>query len=182
MPGARGTRMLLERDEELALLDAAIEDAIEHRGSAALVHGPAGIGKSELLAVAGSRARDAGAEVLTSRGGEYERSFGFGVARQLFAEKLADAEESERDELLDGAASLAAPALLLEETDPAARPTSVAMGDPAAAIQHGLHWLVANLAERSALVLAIDDLQWADPESARWLLYLTRRVSDLPVL
>jgi DNA-binding CsgD family transcriptional regulator len=182
MPGARGTRILLEREDELALLDGAIEAATDGHGSVVLVHGPAGIGKSELLAVAGSRAHDAGAEVLTARGGEYERSFGFGVARQLLAARLADAEQAEREELLDGAASLAAPALLLDLMDTAARPTSVAMGDPAAPVQHGLHWLVANLAERSPVVLAIDDLQWADPESARWLLYLARRVADLPLL
>jgi DNA-binding CsgD family transcriptional regulator len=182
MPGERGTQVLIERDEELGVLDAAIETSGDGRGSVVLVHGPAGIGKSELLAVTASRARDAGFEVLTARGGEYERSFGFGVARELLGGRLADATEEERQELLGGAASLAAPALLLDVGDTDAKPPSAGMGDPAAPIQHGLHWLVANLADRAPLLLAVDDLQWADPESARWLLYLARRVSDLPVL
>jgi DNA-binding CsgD family transcriptional regulator len=173
--------MLLERDEELALLDAGIDSAADARGSIVLVNGPAGIGKSELLAVAASRARDAGFEVLTARGGEYERSFGFGIARELFAVRLSEASAEDRDQLLAGAASLSAPALMIDLGEPASA-ASVAMGDPAAPIQHGLHWLVANLAERAPLLLAIDDLQWADPESAHWLLYLARRVADLPVL
>jgi DNA-binding CsgD family transcriptional regulator len=174
--------MLLERDSELALLDAGIEAAAERRGSLILIQGPAGIGKSELLALAGSRARDRGFEVLTARGGEFERSFGFGIARQLLAPTLEEADAAERGRLLEGAASLAAPALLLDASEGESRPSSPAMGDPAAPMQHGLHWLVANLAERAPLLISIDDLQWSDPESVRWLIYLARRLSDLPVL
>ncbi|MFL5906760.1 MAG: AAA family ATPase [Solirubrobacterales bacterium] len=181
MLGARGTRTLLEREKELAALDSALERAGGGSGSLTVVRGPAGIGKSELLAAAASRARAQGMEVLSARGGEFERSLGFGVARQLFEGRLATAGEEERGELLDGAASLALPALMvsgIEERTPSA---SSSMGDPAAPIQHGLYWLVANLAERAPLLIAIDDLQWADAESARWLLYLTRRIADLPV-
>jgi DNA-binding CsgD family transcriptional regulator len=174
--------MLLERDSELALLDAGIEAAAQRRGSLILVQGPAGIGKSELLALAGSRAKDSGFEVLAARGGEFERSFGFGIARQLLAATLDEAGATERSRLLEGPASLAAPALLLDASEGESQPSSPAMGDPAAPTQHGLHWLVANLAEDAPLVIAIDDLQWSDPESARWLVYLARRLSDLPVL
>jgi DNA-binding CsgD family transcriptional regulator len=182
MPGERGTQVLIERDEELGVLDTAIETSGDGSGSVVLVHGPAGIGKSELLAVTASRAADAGFDAFAARGGEYERSFGFGVARELLGGGLAEASAEERDQLLAGAASLAAPALLLNVSDATSQPASAGMGDPAGAIQHGLHWLVANLAERAPVLLAVDDLQWADPESARWLLYLARRVADLPVL
>src|SRR5439155_111846 len=54
--------------------------------------------------------------------------------------------------------------------------------DPAAPVQHGLYWLVANLCERSPVLLAVDDLHWADPASARWLVYLARRLGDLPAV
>jgi DNA-binding CsgD family transcriptional regulator len=172
--------VLLERDEELAALDEAIEAAAEGRGSVTLVRGPAGIGKSELLAVTAGRAADRGIEVLAAKGGEFERSFGFGIARQLFAARLEDKDE--RAALLQGAAALAAPALFVEGPGPDDEQPAVSMGDPAAPIQHGLHWLVADLAERAPLLIEVDDLQWADPESASWLLYLARRISDLPVL
>ena len=48
-------------------------------------------------------------------------------------------------------------------------------------LQHGLYWLVADLAERAPLLLAVDDAQWADPDSLRWLVYLARRLDELPV-
>ena len=49
-------------------------------------------------------------------------------------------------------------------------------------ILHGLFWLTANLSERQPLLLAVDDLQWADGPSLRWLAYLVRRLEGLPVL
>ena len=47
---------------------------------------------------------------------------------------------------------------------------------------HGLYWLTADIAQRAPLLLAIDDLQWADPPSQRFLAYLARRLGDLRVL
>jgi len=47
---------------------------------------------------------------------------------------------------------------------------------------HGLYWLVANLAVRAAVVLAVDDLHRADEPSLRWLIYLCHRLERLPVL
>src|SRR6266511_665715 len=128
MPGARGTQILLERERELALIDQTLDAAAEGRGSTMLVRGPAGIGKSELLSAASLRAAGRGFETLRARGGEFERSFAFGIARQLFAAHLEDADQ--RAALLQGAAGLAGPALFVEEagTDDGA---AVSMGDPA---------------------------------------------------
>ncbi len=47
---------------------------------------------------------------------------------------------------------------------------------------HGLYWLLANLSDRSPLLLAVDDLHWGDSQTRRWLEYLHPRVSELPVL
>jgi DNA-binding CsgD family transcriptional regulator len=174
-----GLQILLERERELGSIDEAIDDAGGGRGSLTLVRGPAGIGKSELLAAAGSRARPPGFRMLAARGGEFERSFGFGIARQLFAPLLED--PAERNALLKGAAALAGPALLVDAAEIEER-SAMQMGDPAAPIQHGLHWLVANLSESTPLLIAVDDLQWADPESTRWILYLARRIADLSVV
>ena len=46
--------------------------------------------------------------VVHARGTELERDFAFGVVRQLFEPALAEASESERADLLDGAAGVAA--------------------------------------------------------------------------
>jgi len=47
---------------------------------------------------------------------------------------------------------------------------------------NGLHHLVMRLAANGPLILAIDDLQWADPASLRFLVYLGRRLAQLPAL
>lgn len=46
---------------------------------------------------------------------------------------------------------------------------------------HGLYWLAVNLAE-PGLAVVVDDLQWADAMSLRWLVYLAARVEGLPIL
>jgi DNA-binding CsgD family transcriptional regulator len=47
---------------------------------------------------------------------------------------------------------------------------------------HRLYSAVADLAERAPVLLAVDDAQWSDLPSLRWLSYLARRVEALPVL
>ena len=46
---------------------------------------------------------------------------------------------------------------------------------------HGLHWLVAGLAANGPLALVVDDAQWADEASLRFLAYLAPRLEGLPV-
>ena len=56
-----------------------------------------------------------------------------------------------------------------------------AAGDLSQAALHGLYWLVVNLAERSPLLVAVDDLQWVDGPSLRFLHYLVMRLEGVPV-
>ena len=46
---------------------------------------------------------------------------------------------------------------------------------------HGLFWLTVHTAERGPLLLVVDDAQWADEPSLRFLLYLAARLADQPV-
>jgi DNA-binding CsgD family transcriptional regulator len=55
------------------------------------------------------------------------------------------------------------------------------LGDPSFAVLNALFWLTSNLAERSPLLLAVDDAQWSDPASLRYLLFLVPRLGELPV-
>src|SRR3954465_9821333 len=83
-------RALLERERELAHVDASIASARASDAVVVLVEGPAGIGKSRLLAEARRRAAEGGPRGLGARGGELEREFPFGVVRQLFEPLLID--------------------------------------------------------------------------------------------
>jgi predicted ATPase len=47
---------------------------------------------------------------------------------------------------------------------------------------HGLYWLCANLAMQRPLLLVVDDAQWADESSLRFLGVLARRLDALAVL
>jgi hypothetical protein len=49
-------------------------------------------------------------------------------------------------------------------------------------VSHGRYWLVCNLADTGPLLLGVDDAQWCDRGSARFLSYLGRRLEELPVL
>ncbi len=59
---------LLERAHELERIDAFLALAQADSGDILLITGPAGIGKSVLLGVAGERAHLAGMQVLSGRG------------------------------------------------------------------------------------------------------------------
>ena len=82
--------------------------------------------------------------------------------------------ESAAPELFDGAAALARP--LFERAGAATGPGGEFQ------LLHGLHWLCANLTDRGPLVLCVDDVQWADAASLRFLAYLGARAAELPLL
>src|SRR5262249_14141017 len=98
---------LLEREADLEEAAALVAAAKDGAGNGLLIEGPAGIGKSALIAAIRERAAGEGFRVLSARGAELEREFSFGVARQLFESAVARASEEERQALLAGAAGLA---------------------------------------------------------------------------
>ncbi|OLB80935.1 MAG: hypothetical protein AUI14_05095 [Actinobacteria bacterium 13_2_20CM_2_71_6] len=66
-----GTAPVLGREAELAALDAAYAAAEAGTGGTVVVSGPAGIGKTSLVAVAQRRYADRGALVLAGPTGRY---------------------------------------------------------------------------------------------------------------
>jgi DNA-binding CsgD family transcriptional regulator len=161
---------LLEREAELALANRLLGRAVAGTGAVVVVEGPPGIGKSELLSAMREAAGRRGFASIVARGSEFESEIPFGVARALFEPMLGAASAWEGRRLLDGVARVGARALGVVEGEPPA--------DRFAAI-HGLFWLCANQAERSPLIVVVDDVQWADDPSLAWLGYLARRVGDL---
>jgi DNA-binding CsgD family transcriptional regulator len=166
-------QVMLERDGELAVVSAAAAAAAAGHGAFVLVTGPAGIGKTTLLRAACASPAGAGLRILTARGLALERGFPFGIVRQLIEPVRAAACPGEWDELLDGAAGLAARVF-----DSAA--AGSVEDDIPYATTHGLYWLVANLAARGPLLIAVDDVHWADAPSLRWLSHLAARIDGLP--
>ena len=160
---------LIEREAEVAALDAALAETVAGSGRLLVIGGPAGIGKSGLLADLRARAGDE-LLVLAARASELEREFGFGVVRQLFEATAADPARG--------------PAALAGAAAPAASVLGAMDGAGVAsfAALHGLFWLASNLAAEQPLLLAVDDLHWCDRPSLRFLAYLARRLEGLPIL
>src|SRR5262245_45110023 len=165
-------RELLERDTERAAVVELIT-ALPDSGRMLAIEGPPGIGKTALIAEAKAAGQQAGLQVLGARGSELERSFSYGVVRQLFEPLLASLEPKERNQVLSGAAALAAPLF-----DPAQLAAETA-ADSSMATLHGLYWLTANIATRRPLLLTVDDLHWCDLPSLRWLAYVLPRLDGL---
>ncbi|MET9524542.1 ATP-binding protein [Streptomyces coeruleorubidus] len=178
--GAGVESRLLEREDELRRIGAAIAGARAGRGTVLVLEGAAGVGKTRLLRAATELAAESDMAVVSARGGQLETEFAFGVARQLFETVLTAAEAGEREVLLEGAAAPAAWLLGGGRADRLGEP--VGGGDRSFAALHGLYGLTAKLAARAPLLMVVDDAHWADVPSLRFLGYLARRVHGLPVL
>ncbi len=161
---------LLEREHELGVVEEILADTSDST-RVLLIEGAAGTGKTSLLAAATSRATDLGLSVAFARGDEFEREFGFGIARQLLEQHVSDTHGRERELLFGGAAGLARSMF-----EPGA---ATAVDEPAAL--HGLYWVLSGLAKAGPLMLAIDDAHWSDPDSLRWISYVLRRGDGVPV-
>src|SRR3954451_5776143 len=171
-----GPLRLLEREAELAALEAMLEAARVGDGRMVVVEGSAGIGKTRLLAEVRALAEASAFNVLSARGGELEGEFAFGIVRQLFESSLSAATPELRAELLGGAAGLSGSLF-------ASAPAPSGEGaESSFAMRHGLYWLAANFASRTPTLLVVDDLHWTDEPSLRWLHYFARRLEGLPLL
>jgi len=165
------TGALLERDAELRALEAALGNSEMGQGGIVLVEAAAGLGKSRLLDEAAALAAARGVRVLSARGRDLENDLPFGVALQLFEKAISGFDDAQRKRYFSGSAGLAESLVLEGRPAPEGLPASL----------HGLYWLSANLAEDRPLMLSIDDVQWCDPPTMRFLVYLAQRIQELPI-
>jgi DNA-binding CsgD family transcriptional regulator/tetratricopeptide (TPR) repeat protein len=168
--GGSSAAPLLDRAAELAAIGQAIGTARAGAGSALLVEGVAGIGKTRLLTHACEQAASAGMKVLTARAAEFEDGYAWGVVRQLFE---AEVRAGNGPRPPGDATALAALALTCD---------APRGGEDSFAVLHGLYWLTADIAQQGPLLLAVDDLNWADQPSQRFIAHLARRLEGLAVL
>jgi DNA-binding CsgD family transcriptional regulator len=161
---------LLERDAEVAAIEAAIEDA---GGGLVLIEGPAGIGKSALLRHAEAAGRRRGMRVLRARGSELGSGQPYRLLIELFETLVKRLGSAERAALFAGAALLAAQVI-----DPE---TGTEVSVSGMAMARSLFWFVANLNDQGPLLLAVDDLHWADVSSVALLANVASRLDEVPV-
>ncbi|MEO5874628.1 MAG: ATP-binding protein, partial [Streptosporangiaceae bacterium] len=150
---------LLGREREVAALVALIAVGRES-GSATLMIGEPGIGKSALLAVARAAARDAGYTVLEAVGVEGEMHLPFVGVHQLLAPIMGglDGLDQAQREALGTALGLSSgrsPDLFL--------------------IAEATFALMRLERRRGPVIVLVDDVHWLDPQSHRILAFLAHR-------
>jgi len=157
---------LIGRDSEIAMLVGRMREAAGGLGSAVLIEGEPGIGKSALVRGALAEAADAGCQVFWGAGDE------LGQALPLLP-------------LLEG----------LRVREPSANPrrntivrllrgelTADRGTDVSAALAEQLLALVAEQCAVQQTILVVDDLQWADQASIALWGRLARSVRQVPLL
>jgi predicted ATPase len=146
---------LIGRHEVLAVLRASFDQAEAGRGHLVLVGGEAGIGKTAVATAAADRAAAAGALVLWGRCSEAEGAPAFWPWAQVVrAAAEAGAQPPGAVEALGWAAS-AEPA---DVSGAAASRTRFRLFDATAGF-------LAVLADSRPVVVVVEDLHWADPDS-----------------
>jgi DNA-binding CsgD family transcriptional regulator len=157
---ARPKRVFVGRRPELAALSAALASARAGDPQVVLIEGQAGVGKSSLISefLRGQPS----VPVVAASGDETETDLPYGLIGQLVAEAVAVSADA-----------LADLQLLSHGPRPDADPVKVGME---------VLELISSLQGADAAAVVIEDLQWADPLSARSLLFACRRLSADRVL
>jgi hypothetical protein len=151
--------MLLGRRVECARIDRLLSGAVACRSGALLVWGDPGIGKTALLEYAADRAE--GMAILWARGVESETQVPFAGLLELLRPVLG-----ELDRLPDRQAAALRGALGL---GPAVAGDRFIVGAATLSV-------LAGAAERSPLLVLVDDMQWLDAASAAAIVFCARRL------
>ena len=148
---------------------AEFVDALAAGGSALVLEGDAGIGKTALWQEGSRLARERGIRVLTARATESELQTSFAAVADLFAPVLGDA----LPRLVPVQRRALEVAFLIREPD----------GSPPEGrlLATALLSIVRLLVEDRPLLVAIDDAQWVDGSSAETLRFVLRRLESEPV-
>ena len=170
MAGEFQSSTFIGRAVESRLLDALLERAEQGSPQVVLLAGDAGVGKTRLLLALADRARQRGTRVLMGASVELGD---IGLAYLPVVDALRElADDPEEARLLAGAA-MTAPGLgrLLPGIEPAGLP-----GDGLDQLQvlDAVRAVLVGLAERSPVLLVLEDLHWADRATRDLVAFLAR--------
>ncbi len=153
--------MLVGREREQRLLHDMLEGAIRGHGALALISGDAGIGKTALVRDLAARATERG--VLTLTGSCYDS--GAPPAYSPWRELLSDEHQRRTNDQFP----LSNEGWMEQAATPDAFVTT-------------LHRRLDIVADRGPLLVILEDLHWADPESLEFLRLFARRIATRHIL
>ncbi|CAI7979604.1 Regulatory protein LuxR [Frankia sp. Hr75.2] len=161
---------LVERAGQLARLGRLVDNCQERGGGIAVIGGPVGVGKTELLHAFVARATASGATVLEGAGVCAESEYSLGLLRQIVGGLPTADRDRVRSQLRVDALALAC------ETEAAAA------DHLRIEVRQLLCETLRDLSARTPVVIAVDDLQFVDAASRDCLLYLAGRLASARVL
>jgi DNA-binding CsgD family transcriptional regulator len=161
-----GQPALVGRDSEVVQLTGLLDRASEH-GSAVLIRGAAGIGKTSVLGAAVADARSRGFRVLTMTGIESEAHLPYAGLHQLLHPVIAQVEN------LPPPQKSALKTALGTTADEAPEMFLVAL----AALN-----LIEDVASDRPILVAADDIQWLDVPTTAVLTFIARRVEPTNIV
>lgn len=179
-----GTRILcpelIGREDELAELEALASGSAAGAGRVVLIAGEAGIGKSAFLRTFIGRNQNTGHKTLIGECSEAEAQRPFGP----FAEMLRAALIAFPSSVVERSLRERAVELFRFLPERAHLKTTASPSGPGERyrIHESFAAFFADLAGRAPLVLAAEDLHWADPATLELVLYLARKLRKQRVL
>ncbi len=174
------TEPLVGREDEVNGLNLALDLLATDRPAYVAIEGEPGIGKTRLLDELCAQAERRGALVLAGRAAEFERDVPFSVVVDCLDAYVASHQEAvSPDSEPELRAELAA---MLPSMREFAQAGASPLGDERYRSHRAVRRLLERLARSQPLVVALDDLHWADSASVELIASLLRRRPDAPVL
>ncbi|MFF3641241.1 AAA family ATPase [Streptomyces sp. NPDC002564] len=158
---------LVERGEELSIMEHLLDACAEGQGGVILVSGAVASGKTALLRAFGARVETADALYLQATASDAESDLPLGVMGQLLLGAGLPGPEARRAARLVALAADSA-----RSRRAAGEPPGVAMNEIP-----DLCGIVLEKSREKPVVLSVDDVHHADGDSLECLLYLARRLT-----
>ena len=170
---------LIGREAELSVLEDALLSALRGDGGVVIVGGEAGMGKTRLVNALSTRARRLDCIVISGGCSEAELSLPYLPFLEAIGNYLATTDLAQLRERLGSAADE------LAQLFPQMGRPAPGIGDAAQAklrLFESMLLLLRDAARSRAMLLIVEDLQWADPATRELLDYATRRLRSTNVL
>ena len=167
------------RDAELRILQSILTRVLEGQAHVVALSGPAGIGKSRLAQECVAVARGRGFLPLLGAGGALQQDLSYAPLVEALRPLVRQAAAPGRPALVEGLLDLGR---LFGDVS---LPVGPALGDPGlerTRLFESVCRLLERASARQPLMLALDDVQWADRGSLALLHYLIRGLGSRPVL